>query len=453
MKVCLIFPRLKYISGDPPLGISYVASALRKNKIDVSIIDTTFNHSLEYVEDCLKKENPNIVGIYTDTLMFNDAVNIIKIAKKMNKLVVVGGPHATVMPETVIKYADIVVRGEGEETIIDIIKNLKNLKKVKGIWFKKNNKIIKNPIRQPIKNIDYLEPPARNLLNMDEYIKNWHYLDSVDPKLRGTNVDASRGCPFNCTYCQPTLRAIFGNKLKKRSAKAVVDEIKKIKKDYKIEAIFFHDDTLTADKKWVNDFCRLMKKEKLGILWGCNTRVDTINEKMMKEMYSAGLRGLHIGVESGSQRILNQIYRKGINLEKVRSLIDSARKIGVHTLCFFMIGAPTETEEEIKKTIKFACSLRCDEVTFSITSPLPCTYLYDMIKKEGYKLSCNFCDFDYYSKRAFNDPKLPYKKLRYYQKKALILFYLHPYRWKYVFRHLISIEGWKKMINKIKRFV
>lgn len=453
MKICLVFPRFKYKSGDPPLGIAYVASSLQNSGVDVSILDTTFDTTFDDIEKHLKDSNPDIVGIYSDTPMFNDAVKVADISKQLGILTIAGGPHPTIMPETMIPHVDIVALGEGEETIVDIINNLKNLKNVKGIWYKKNGKIIKNPIREPIKNIDRLNFPARHLLNMELYIKNWYYLDSVDPKLRGTNVVASRGCPFQCTYCQPTLKSIFGQKLKIRSPENVIEEIKQLKKDYNLDAIFFHDDTLTADKKWVKEFCELLKKENLGILWACNTRVDTIDEDLMREMHSAGLRGMHIGVESGSQRILNDVYRKGISLDKVKKVVEMAKKIGIHSLCFFMIGAPTETIEEINKTIKFAYPLKCDEATFSITSPLPCTCLYDMVKDKGYQLSTNFSDFDYYSKRAFQDPKLPYKKLRYYQKKALLLFYLHPNRWGYIIKHITSIKGWEKIYIKTRRFI
>lgn len=453
MRVCLVFPRFRYKSGDPPLGISSVAASLKNKGIDVSILDATFDASFKDIENYFRMNKPDIVGIYSDTPMFNDAVKVANMAKNLNILTIAGGPHPTIMPETIMPYVDIAVMGEGEETIIEVVNNLKNLKKVKGICYKKNGKIIKNGIKEPLQDLDKISFSARELLNMENYINKWHYLDSVNPGLRGTNIVASRGCPFQCTYCQPTLKSIFGPRLKKRSPKNVIEEIKQLKKDYNLDAIFFHDDTLTADKKWVKEFCNLLKEEKLDIIWACNTRADTIDEELMKEMHSAGLRGMHIGVESGSQRILDEVYKKGINLNRVKEIVNTARKIGIHSLCFFMIGAPSETKEEINKTIKFACSLKCDEATFSITSPLPCTGLYDLVKKEGYSLSNNFSDFDYYSKRAFHDPSLPYEKLRYYQKKALLLFYLHPYRWSYILKHITSIKGWKKMVIKLGRFV
>lgn len=124
MKVCLVFPRFKYKSGDPPLGLAYIASALKKNNIKTSILDTTFNPSFDYVESYLKQQKPDIIGIYMDTLMFNDALKVIKIAKKIGIFTIAGGPHPTILPQTLIKYVDIVVRGEGEAIITKIIKNI-----------------------------------------------------------------------------------------------------------------------------------------------------------------------------------------------------------------------------------------------------------------------------------------------------------------------------------------
>jgi radical SAM superfamily enzyme YgiQ (UPF0313 family) len=453
MKVCLIYPRLKYISGDPPLGLAYIAAHIRRMAIvDVSILDTTFNPSFEYVKSFLIKQKPDIVGIYFDTIMFNDGLKIAKIAKKLGIFVITGGPHATVMPETLINNVDAVAIGEGEEIVKNLIENFPDLRKVKGIIYKENGKICKNPPQPRIANLDNLEFPARDLLEMEKYIYNWHFLDSVDINLRGTNIIASRGCPFNCSFCQPTLRTLFGDVVRKRSPENVIKEIKRIVNQYNLDGIFFHDDTFTINRDWIINFCNLLKKENLGILWGCNSRVNTIDKELMKIMYNAGLRELHIGIESGSQRILDEIYQKGIKLEDAKKVIKTAKEIGINTLCFFMIGAPTETEEEVWKTINFASSLDSDEITFSITTPLPKTRLYDFVK-ENYTISKNFSDFDYYSKRAFYDVNLDNDKLKRLRSIALFKFYTNPKHWRYTLKHVTSIKGTRKMIMKLKRFV
>ncbi|MBU0666232.1 MAG: B12-binding domain-containing radical SAM protein, partial [Nanoarchaeota archaeon] len=352
---------------------------------------------------------------------------------------------------------DIIVIGEGEETFKELVESFENKKKdfskIKGIWYKKNGVWWKNIARKPIENLNQFEFPAFHMLEMNKYFDLWHSLDCINPKLKGTNIVASRGCPYNCSYCQPTLRKIFGNKYRIRSPENVVAELKELKKRYEINTFFLHDDTFTIYKDWVKKFCDLLKKEKLKFLWSCNSRINNLKDKeMLKFMHESGLRMIHIGIESGSQRILDEIYNKGINISDVQKVIDSAKDIGIKTLAFFMLGAPGETEKEIKQTIKFAVSLNATEITATITTPLPGTKLYDMIK-DKYKISDNFSDFDYYNKRAFEDPKLPYNKLKRYQRELLFRFYIHPKRWGYILKHLITLKGWKKMILKVKRFL
>ncbi len=456
MKLILIFPRMIHASGDPPLGIGSIAAYVKKHTdAEVSILDTTFHPSYEYVYKKLKREKPDAIGIYVDTIMHNNAFKIAQIAKKLGIFVITGGPHTTVMPETMQKFSDMIVIGEGEITIKEVIQNFekKRFNSIKGIWYKKNKTWFKNPAREPIHNLDSLEFPALDLMEMENYIQIWHSLDSFDPSLRGTNIIASRGCPYNCSYCQPNLKAIFGEKFRSRSPEHVVAELKELKNKFKIDAFFLHDDTFNISKVWVNKFCDLLDKEKINLLWSCNSRVNTLTDKkMVQRMYDSGLRMIHIGVESGSQRILNEIYRKGIKLSDVPIVIDQANKIGIKTLAFFMLGAPTETIKEIKQTINFAVSLNATEITASITNPLPGTKLLDVMK-DKYKISKNFGDFDYYTKRAFEDPDLSYKQLKKYQKILLFRFYTHPKRWGYILKHFTSIKGLKKMWLKVKRFL
>lgn len=454
MNIVLVYPRFKYPSGDIPYGLLSVASFIReKTDVNVFVLDTTFNPSFDYVKRFLKQKRPSIVGIYTNTIAFYDALKVARIAKGYGSFVIMGGPHATILPNTLISDSnvDAVVIGEGEVTLKEIIERLQlneKLNDVKGIWFRNNGEVIKEQMRRPIEDVDSLPFPAWDLLDMKKYLKNWFAMDSVSPSLKGVYTMASRGCPFNCTYCQPTLRKIFGRRVRWRSPKKVVDEIKILIERYNIDAFHFIDDTLTASRSWVESFCELMKNEKIKIIWGCNTRANTIDKKLMKTMRNAGLRKICIGGESASQRILDDIYRKGIKVEDVKKTVDDAKRLGIKTQVYFMIGAPTETVREIKKTIKFAVSLNADEVTFSITTPLPETYLYDFVKR-NYSMSNNFEDYDYYSKRAFDDRNI--KELLQLQKIALFLFYIHPKRWPYLFKSFSSLKSIRKLRLKLKR--
>ncbi|MBU0472490.1 MAG: B12-binding domain-containing radical SAM protein [Nanoarchaeota archaeon] len=436
MRLALIFPRMKYKTGDPPTGLALIAAIIRRAGHDVEVVDSTFHPIMQYVNNRLESFNPDFVCVYVDSLSFNLAINICDDAKRKKKTVIIGGPHATLKPESLKKHADYIVVGEADEVILEIIEG----KHKKGVIKPKKPDLSKLPI------------PAYDLLEMDKYMRLWHPLDSVNPNLRGTSIISSRGCPFQCSFCQPVLEKMFGKGVRTRTVNSIIEEIKYLKKEYDIDGVFFHDDTFTVRKKWVDNFCNKLLKEKIKILWGMNTRIDQLDEKLMKLMYKAGLRVMHIGIESGSQRMLDEIYNKGIDLSKVPQTITKAKKIGIQCLCFFMMGAPGETREEIEQTIKFAASLDATEATATIATPLPGTYLYEKTKKK-YKVTKDFSNFDYYKNRAFEDPTLSLKKLKWLQKKLLIKFYTRPKRWGYIARHLFSLKGWRTMYLKIMRFM
>ncbi len=436
MKISLVFPRMKYKSGDPPLGMAMLTAVIREQGHDVDLIDTTFNPTHEYVQKRLDSFNPDMVCVYSDSMMFEDATKIMQYAKDKGKTVLAGGPHATLKPETLKEFADYIVQGEAEETIIEIIDG-----KHKGTQIIKGN--------QP--DLEKLPVPAYDLLDMDTYMDLWHLLDSVDPSLKGTSLFSSRGCPYRCSFCQPVLDKIFGKGFRRRSVDSVVAEIKYLTKKFGMKAFFFQDDTFTVDRRWVVEFADRLIAEDLNILWGCNSRINLLDEELLKKLHKAGLHEMHIGVESGSQRVLDEIYQKDIKLETVAPMISIAEKIGVHCLCFFMLGAPGETEEEIEETIRYARSLDATEITATISTPLPETHMYEKTK-DAYNVTNNFEEFDYYKNQAFDNPDINFKRLKFLQKKLLISFYTHPKRWPYIARHFTSVNGIKKMINKVKRF-
>jgi len=220
MKIVLVYPRVNYPSGDPPLGLGYLASNTPSPfRANVTIIDGTFLKSINKVNSLLEAGKPDIVGIYFDTLSYKRGIEITRKARELSSFIIAGGPHATVLPETLVDHVDAIVLGEGERTFEEIVKrpDPRDLNGVKGVWFKKGEAIIKNETREPITDLDCLNFPERRLFDMDNYMSTWHYLDILGPGIRGTTVVASRGCPFKCTYCQPTLVKIFGTKLRMRS--------------------------------------------------------------------------------------------------------------------------------------------------------------------------------------------------------------------------------------------
>jgi len=454
IKVCLVFPRLKYISGDPPMGVGYLAAYLKKTlNLDVSVIDATFTRSFGIILNKLREYKPDILGIYVDAVMTKDAISIADWARNNKLYTILGGPQATVLPEAFIAHADVIVRGEGELILAEVIRSYgtNDLSHIPGIWWKKNGEIIKNAPNQNFIRLDEMPFPERELLPMDKYLDYWNYLDVIDPDKCGTTMIVSRGCPFSCSYCQPTIKEMFGNKIRFRSPRNVAEEIKTLKEQYNIEGIFFHDDTFTIDYSWLQEFCRILENDKLSILWGCNSRIDTVNENMLRMMYQVGLRKIHFGIESGSQRILDNIYNKKIKIEQVKNVISLTRKIGIHTMGFFMLGAPSETEKDINKTISFAKNLRLEEASFFLTTPLVGTYLYNSILNNNkYRIDPRYEDFDYYSQYSIKGG-ISHNRIKFLRLKAFLFFYLHPFRLKYIMKYLFSIRGFKRLLNKITR--
>ncbi len=451
--ISIVFPRMKYTSGDPPLGVMYIATYLQKHlNANVQIIDTTFHKSYDYVFKRIVNFPTEIVGIFIDTIMFNDAIKIAAMAKSLGKYVIAGGPHATIMPETVIPYVDALVIGEGELASLEILKNLPDLKPVKGAWVKDGTNVYKSNELSLSQDLDSIPFPDRSLIENEQYMQYWHFMDVAGGYKKGTNIIGSRGCPFHCTYCQPTLRRLFGTKLRYRSPRNVVDEIVSLKEKLGIQAFIFQDDTLTIDRKWVIEFTDLLAKERTGLIWGCNTRADTIDRELLVRMYNAGLRKIQIGGESGTIRILSDVYKKGIVPEQVKKVVSTAHGVGVKTLVFFMLGAPGETRQEVISTIKFAKEIKSDEVTFNLTQPLPGTDLYQsMIKKGEYNLEIDFTKFDYYNRRAFNDVTLSNRQLRLIRIFGFFYVYVRLSSFVYIIRHFGSLSGMKKLYAKLKR--
>jgi anaerobic magnesium-protoporphyrin IX monomethyl ester cyclase len=460
-KLTFIFPRFKYVAGDFSLGLAYLSAYLKREvpDVEISMIDTTFNPSDKYVMDRLKELRPDIVGIYMDTLMSEDALRIAGFAKSLSCYVVVGGPHASILPQAVISdpNVDAVCVGEGEETLKELVLEFfgrQRFELVKGIWHKAGGKVVENPPRHYIEDVDSLPLPDIDIFDVERYVSNFIQLDSYNLNMRGLSVIVSRGCPFRCSYCQPTLTIALGKKFRIRSPRTVVDELKHLKNRYNLDAVYFQDDTLTVSKKWILEFCELMMRERPGLVWACNTRADVIDIEMLRSMKKAGLVKLKVGIESITDRIRNDIYKKGITEEQINGLINDANSLGIQVTGFFMLGAPTETEREIMETIKFAFRSGLREANFSVTVPLPSTGLFQLAKENMWILPDNFRAYDYYHavRPPITDQDVSSGKLELYKRIAYLTFYLHPKRLLHTFKSVTGRGTLKKTIQKLMRF-
>lgn len=459
-RVTLVFPRFRYPSGDFSLGLASIAGYLKAKLPDaeVSCIDTTFNPSLGYVGKRLAATRPDVVGIYAGTLMYGDVLKVAEMAKASGAMVVVGGPHATVLPETLVCHPaiDVVCLGEGEETMKEVVDarfGRGELGAVQGIWYRKGSEAIRNPRRPPVADLDLLPPPDVSIFDVETYIRHFMQLDSYNPRLRGISTIVTRGCPFCCTFCQPTLDELFGRRFRIRSPESVVGELTRLKETYRLDAVYFQDDTLFVSKPWLRRLSRLLAERGTGLLWACNARADQVDEETLAAMKGAGLVKIKIGIEALSDRIRNGIYRKGISRAQIGEAITMAKDLGIQVAGFFMLGAPTESEEEIRQTIRFASRSTLVEANFAVTVPLPGTSLHDTAREMGWPMPDDWSRYDYYhaSGRPKHRGALSSWSLEWYKRAAVALFYFRPKRLLATVRSLAGGNPLRKLLIKVRR--
>ncbi len=433
----------------PPIGLLYIASmAENVSGCSVKVLDADaeqFNYL--QIEEFISKESPDIVGIQTMTYTLIDSLETARIAKKVDKNIHVclGGPHISIYPEETLRFpqVDSVIQGEGEYVFADlldaIIKN-KDLSLVPGIIFKKNGRITSTGYRGLIEDIDSLPFPARHLVSMNKY---WSILSGSSGV---TTIITSRGCPFNCIFCE---RPHLGKKFRFRSAGNVVDELQQSYEN-EVRSFIFYDDTFTLNKNRVYDICDEILKRRLKIDWSIRARVDSIDKAMLAKLKSAGCRTINFGVESGNPQILKAL-RKDINIEQIRNAFSWSRELGIKTLAYFMIGNPTESKEQIMETIAFAKDLSPDYINVSLTTPFPGTDLYKLGMETGLFKSDYWAEFARNPVKGFSprlwEEKLSSEELHDLLAYAYKSFYSQP---RLLLRQLLSVRDPRDLVRKIK---
>ncbi|MFH1752154.1 MAG: radical SAM protein [archaeon] len=367
----------------PPIDLALAAAVLLedekvKNEVDVidaPALDLNFNSTIEKIQEF----NPEMLVCLTSTpSVISDAKFVKLVKEKLPELkTVTFGVHASSEPEDTLKRGfDIVARGEIEYTVKDLARKMP-LEKVLGINYLKKGRMISNPQRPLIQNLDELPFPAR------QFLPNYKYYSALY-RNPFTFLNAGRGCPFQCIFCA-TPKVISGRGYRLRSPENVLAELKHLKENYKFKSVLFNDDTLTASPKNTEKLCDLMIKEKIKMPWVCYSRVDTITQDLADKMKKAGCFLVKIGFESGNDALLQRM-KKGPNATTVQALkaarIFNKAKIQVHGT--FVFGLPGETKETIRETIEFAKKLDIDFVQFSIAQPYPGTELYDYLKEKGH---------------------------------------------------------------------
>jgi len=414
----------------PPLGLAYMAAVLEQGGFEVKIFDCPV---CELDHEKLKAEidayQPTIVGIGSMTPTIESALKSARVAKEVcpDAKVVMGGPHATFADSEILtseKAVDVIVRGEGEETIVELAEQV-SLGNIKGITFRKGNQIIQTPTRPFIQDLDALPRPAYKYLPMAKY------------KITGKTllpIITSRGCPFQCSFCVAS--QMFGQRFRMRSPKNVLDELEWLRDEYGAEGIAFQDDTLTFDKKRATEICDGMIERKINLPWGCGTRADVVTKDVLAKMAKAHCNETMFGIESGCQR-MRAVLKKGVTNEQCENAIKWAKEAGMFVTVSVILGYPGETEESLQETLDFARKLEPDDVWLCHATPYPGTYLRELVKSYGWKMSESWELYNTMNP-IFEDPALPAKEVAEMRRN----FYNKFYSPKYIMRQ--AVKGYLK---------
>ena len=371
----------------PPLGLAYLASVLEKNDIPVEILDAyTEGYSWKDLKNKFLSSKPDVIGITFATETRFEGFKTIRIAKTVlpNSITVAGGPHASLTPyDTLYHIAelDFIVRGEGEYILFNLVKTLEDegdLRSVLGLSYRDNGKIIHNPDRPFIEDLDMIPFPARHLLPMDKY--NFKLNIPGRGKIPAANVATSRGCSFKCCFCAAS--KMSGRRWRARSPQNVLDEVEHIIKVYNKKAMWFFDDTFTMSKKRTEQICDQIIQRGLDISWFCDIRVDTVDKPLLKKMKDAGCYRVCYGVESGSQRILDEVIGKKIKLDQVRKVSAWCKELGILEEPMFIVSLPSETITDFKKTKELMDELD-GEAILSILQIYPGTKIERIARQKG----------------------------------------------------------------------
>jgi len=429
-----------------PLGLGYVASYLKRENHNVWIYEPEiYNAGADEIVDFLQEKKADIVGLSCATANFYGAVKIAELVKDKLKIpVVLGGVHASSLPEeTLNNYSciDFIIVGEGEEAMAELLRFLSagrdDFGLIKGLYSKKDGRVVAGEVRPYMEDLDSLPFPARELVNLDNYRPQVH----LDRGKRSATMITSRGCPGRCVFCASF--KTLGYRFRAHSAEYVLKEIGHLVNDYGVNHIIFVDDTFTINRQRVIDICRGIKENNYKIDWYCFARVNTVDEELLRIMKDAGCFSLLFGIESGNQQILNNIH-KGITLAQARQALKLVNKIGFKSVASFIFGSPGETNETIRETIDFAKELNPTIASFNRLIPYPGTDVYDRYYKNVYSEgNVNWSHF-------IPKGEVPLARLdglkeediQDYSNRAFLEFYLRPGQ---VARLLLSIKTWGEL--------
>ncbi|MCX7016298.1 MAG: radical SAM protein [Candidatus Sumerlaeota bacterium] len=442
---------LKTVALRPPIDLLYAAAAFRSaarrsaptsGAAECRLVDYPGEErSWDALEADLRAWTPDILVMSITTPSFEDDMQAARAAKGVSPRIrtVAKGAHFNTLDRRALEEhpeLDVCLRGEYEETCMDLARGLP-MENIAGLSFRDaEGRIHRNPDRPLVENLDALPFPARDLCNNDLYIR-------PDTGERQTTIVTNRGCPFSCIFC--LANQVSGNRNRVRSADNILDEIVECVERHRIRSFLFRSDLFTADRAWVRELCQAILDRGLRIEWGCNSRVDTLDEPTLRQMKQAGCWLVAFGVESGSQASLDRM-RKKAKIDQARPALDLCRRVGVRSSIYFLMGLPWDTRESIEADMRFARAIDPDYLEIFYVYPFPGTALYEMAVAEGLLGAGTI------PKAAYDAPAMPTQalglgELEVLRRRFMRDFYLRP---RIILRTLGSCRSPRELFNYVK---
>lgn len=455
-KILFINPPGQFKSPALPLGLASIAAYLKeKNKdVEIAALDAwAENLSFEEIENRAAQTNADIVGVYMTSPRYDETKGTLRAARQAlpDAVIIVGGPHPSAVPAETLKelpQIDICVIGEGEITMSELVRAFQNHSRVSdidGIAYRLGQEIRITKPRGFIKNLDELPLPARELFPIEKY--------KAQPPFGRKNpwlvMVTSRGCPFQCAFCS---KSVFFDSFRARSPKKVCDEMEELINKYHAREIYFADDDFTMDMKRAEEICDEILRRGIKIPWFCFTRVNLVNENLLRKMKEAGCWVIAYGVESGNQKILDAIH-KGTKVEETISAFKMTKQAGIATICSFMVGLPGETKETIQDTVNLVKKIKPDFIGCGVLIVYPGSRLFKLIQSGQYQGQLRVLDklnkkddlggvFSGQGNYTTFESNLTLQELRKALKKARREFYLRP---QYLWQSLKNIRSFSDL--------
>ncbi|MFA4834196.1 MAG: radical SAM protein [Patescibacteria group bacterium] len=432
-----------------PLSLAYIAAVLRKEGNEIKLIDCIAERmKAEKLIKIAKDFLPNLIVINT---AFPSIKGDMEVAAEFKKAlpsanIAIFGLYPTLFEDKFLEEfsaPDFAVIGEPEWVIKNLVKKLeagKELEEVDGLVWREGERIIVNQSQKiEENNLDELPFPARDLLN------NEAYRLPTDGK-KFTLLSVGRGCPFTCSYC--AANTYYGKEFRKRAVKSVVDEIEECLKKYGIKSFLFWGESFTLDSAYGEAICDEIVNRGLKIKWSTTSRVDTLNENLLKKMKQAGCILLGLGIESANQEVLDRA-RKGTNLEKIKKAIKMVKEAGISSMGHFVFGLPGDTKESAEETVKFARKSGVNYAQFYCAIPYPRTELGRIAEENNWVETKDYSQFDL-TKSVMRNETLTSRQIKKFRDKAYLKFYFRPKMLKQTMGEVSSLRSFLEILNFMK---